>query len=67
MTNLSELQAIKIGETKLKNACGENWTISLMNINECEKFIWSYLYDNNLQYLSPINYGDNSVVLCHQQ
>ena len=66
METLTEYQAIEIAKKSLKNVCGSNWTFSLMNQKDADNFIWTYLYDNGLQYLNPINFGINKVVLCHQ-
>jgi hypothetical protein len=67
-TTLTETQAILKAKNLLNTANGENWTISYMQQKECENFIWSYLFDNGLQYFSPIKYGTNNLVaICHQQ
>lgn len=66
MENLSEYQAIQIAKKSLENVCGPNWTFSLMTEKDANDFIWSYLYNNQLQYLKPIKYGLNKVVICHQ-
>lgn len=63
----TEQKAIEIAKESLKNVNGENWTISYMNEDESEDYIWSYLFDNGLQYLEPIKYGLNNVALCHQE
>ena len=36
----------------------DGFTISYMNANQLEDFIWGYLYDNGLQYKKPIKYVD---------
>ena len=67
-TRLTETQAILKAKNLLNAVSGENWTISYMEEKECDNFIWSYLFENGLQYLSPIKYGTNNLVaLCHQQ
>ena len=66
MEKLTELQAIEMAKNNLKNVKGQNWTFSLMNEKELNSFIWSYLYDNRLQYLTPIKYAINKVILVHQ-
>lgn len=63
---MTELEAIAQAKESLKNVNGGNWSFSIMNESDSEDFIWSYLYDNDLQYLSPIKYN-NGVVLCHQE
>lgn len=63
---ITETQAIAQANESLKKVSGENWTKANMNQNECENFIWGYLYDNGLQYLAPIFY-DGGVILCHQE
>jgi hypothetical protein len=64
---MTELQAISQAKELLKNTCGENWTISYMSENDVEDYIWSYLFDKGLQYLTPIKYDNKMVALCHQQ
>ena len=54
MTNTTETQAIEIAKSILK----EGFTISLMNANEVEDFVWGYLYDRDLQSYKPIFYAD---------
>lgn len=53
-TLITETQAIEIAKSMLKN----DFTISYMNANEVEDFIWGYLYDHELQYKEPIKYVD---------
>ena len=66
MQNTTETQAIEIAKSMLK----EGFTISLMNANEVEDFVWGYLYDMNLQYNKPIFYVDErgyqSAALVHE-
>jgi hypothetical protein len=66
MQNTTETQAIEIAKSMLK----EGFTISLMNANEVEDFVWGYLYDMNLQYNKPIFYvderGNQSAALVHE-
>jgi predicted secreted protein len=52
--NITETQAIKIAKSMLK----EGFTISYLNANEVEDFIWGYLYEHGLQYSKPIFYVD---------
>ena len=54
MTMNTELKAIEIAKSLLT----EGFTISYMNSNQVEDFIWDYLYDNGLQYKVPIEYLD---------
>ena len=54
MKNITETQAIQIAQAMLK----DGFTISYMNANEIEDFIWGYLYDQKLQYENPIMYVD---------
>jgi len=67
MKNTTETQAIEIAKSMLK----EGFTISLMNANEVEDFVWGYLYDKNLQSYKPIFYlnelGNHSVAIVHEQ
>lgn len=67
LKNLTETEAIAKAKQLLKNVSGENWTFSLMTMYDVEDYIWSYLYDNELQYLPPICYGEYMVVICHQE
>jgi hypothetical protein len=64
---ISELQAISQSKKALQNVNGENWTVSFMTESDADKFIWTYLMDFGLQYLSPIKYNRNMVALCHQE
>lgn len=64
--DMTELNAIQKAKQLLTKVSGENWTISFMNDIECDNYIWSFLYENGLQYLAPIKYDNNMVVLCHQ-
>jgi hypothetical protein len=66
MENLTELQAIEMAKNSLKNVIGQNWTFSLMNETDSNTFIWSYLFNNGFEYLKPIKYGINKVILVHQ-
>ena len=70
MSNLTEMQAIAIGKHILSDPKIVGFTMSLMNKEEAEDYIWGYLYDMGLQYLLPIDYidenGNNCVVLIHQ-
>jgi hypothetical protein len=50
----TETQAIQIAKSMLK----EGFTISYLNVNELEDFIWGYLYEHGLQYSKPIFYVD---------
>ena len=67
MKNTTETQAIKIAKSMLK----EGFTISLMNANEVEDFVWGYLYDKNLQSYKPIFYVDelenDSAAIVHEK
>ena len=67
MTNTTETQAIQIAKSMLK----EGLTISLMNANEVEDFVWGYLYDRHLQSYKPIFYvderGNLSTAIVHEQ
>ena len=67
MQNTTETQAIEIAKSMLK----EGFTISFMNANEVEDFVWGYLYDMNLQYNKPIFYvderGNLSAAIVHEQ
>ncbi len=36
------------------------------NLEECEDFIWSFLYDNGLQYETPQILADGKVKLAHE-
>jgi hypothetical protein len=67
MTNTTETQAIEIAKSMLK----EGFTISLMNANEVEDFVWGYLYDRHLQSYKPIFYvderGNLSTAIVHEQ
>lgn len=67
MKNTTKTQAIELAKSTLKSG----FTISLMNANEVEDFIWGYLYDMKLQYNAPIFYvderGNQSVALVHEQ
>ena len=66
MQNVTETQAIEIAKSMLKGG----FTISFMNANEVEDFIWGYIYDMNLQYNKPIFYvderGNQSAALVHE-
>ena len=53
-TIITETQAIEIAKSILK----DGFTISYMNANQVENFIWGYLYDHQLQYQNPIMYVD---------
>lgn len=47
---------------------GAGWTFADMQAEEAQDFIWGYLYDENLEYLQPIPYGDKgSVILVHKE
>jgi hypothetical protein len=67
MTNTTETQAIEIAKSMLK----EGFTISLMNANEVEDFVWGDLYDRHLQSYKPIFYvderGNLSTAIVHEQ
>lgn len=67
MQNVTETQATELAKSTLKSG----FTISFMNANEVEDFIWGYLYDMNLQYNEPIFYvderGNQSVVIVHEK
>jgi hypothetical protein len=67
MTNTTETQAIEIAKSMLK----EGFTISLMNANEVEDFVWGYLDDRHLQSYKPIFYvderGNLSAAIVHEQ
>ena len=67
MQNITETQAIELAKSTLKSG----FTISLMNANQVEDFVWGYLYDMNLQYNEPIFYvderGNQSAALVHEQ
>jgi hypothetical protein len=67
MENTTETQAIKIAKSMLK----EGFTISLMNANEVEDFLWGYLYDRNLQSYKPIFYvnehGNHNAAIVYEQ
>jgi predicted secreted protein len=52
--HITETQAIKIAKSMLK----QGFTISYLNANEVEDFIWGYLYEHGLQYSKPIFYVD---------
>jgi len=67
MKKMTELQAISQAKELLSKTCGENWCISYMNEDEAEDYIWSYLFDKGLQYLTPIKYDNKMVSICHQQ
>lgn len=69
--NLTECEAIAKARALIKTFTrvrGEKeWTYSLMTKKDSEDFIWNYLYDNKLQWVNPIKYGNNNmVVVCHQ-
>lgn len=64
---MNELQAITQAKELIKKVSGQNWTITYMQDKEADKFIWSYLFDNGLQYLNPIKYNNNQVALVHQE
>jgi len=68
-TELTETQAIEIAKEKLLELDGD-FTMSLMNKQEADDYIWGYLYDMQLQYLPPIEYrhnnGHQAVVLIHE-
>ena len=53
-TNYTESEAIKIAKSLLT----EGFTFALMHKKDAEDFIWSYLFDNGLQYKVPIDYVD---------
>jgi len=63
---LTEMQAIEACKQELAKVSGENWVFSLMNADEADEFIYGYLNDYGLQYLTPISYGYHSIALCHQ-
>ena len=54
MQNTTETQAIEIAKSMLK----EGFTMSLMNANEVEDFVWGYLYDMDLLSYKPVFYVD---------
>lgn len=62
----TESKAIEIAKSMLT----DGFTISYMNSNEVENFIWGYLYDNSLQYKIPIEYtdqfGNNCAAIVYQ-
>jgi hypothetical protein len=64
---ISETQAIQIAKSILK----DGFTISYLNANQIEDFIWGYLYEHGLQYLNPIFYLDEfnnqSAAIVHQE
>jgi hypothetical protein len=66
MQNVTETQAIAMAKSILK----DGFTISLMNANEIENFLWGYIYENGLQWSEPIFYvnehGNQSAVIVHQ-
>jgi len=70
MSNLTEMQAIAKGKEILSNPKHADCTMSIMNRQMAEDYIWGYLYDMGLQHLPPIHYiddnGNESVVLIHQ-
>jgi predicted secreted protein len=65
--HITETQAIKIAKSMLK----QGFTISYLNANEVEDFIWGYLYEHGLQYSKPIFYVDQfnnqSAAIVYQQ
>ena len=67
MQNLTETQAIELAKSTLKSG----FTISFMNANEVEDFVWGYLYDMKLQYNEPIFYvderGNQSAAIVYEQ
>jgi hypothetical protein len=42
---------------------GADFTVSYMTENDCEDFIWSFLYDNHLQY-EFFEYIENGNKMC---
>lgn len=66
MQSVTETQAIEIAKSMLKSG----FTISYMNANEVEDFVWGYLYDMNLQSKEPIFYvderGNQSASIVHE-
>jgi hypothetical protein len=66
MQNVTETQAIDMAKSMLK----EGFTMSIMNANEIEDFIWGPLYDEGLQFYGPILYiderGNQSAVFIHE-
>lgn len=70
MEILTESQAVEQAKAELKTR-NHTWTYSNMIRSEVDNFVFGYIYDHQLQFLTPIFYIDHNnnecAILVHEE